>query len=317
MQECAMQQHTIATPYLVGEVHCYTTEIDGDLVLFDTGPSTEAAQMALCRAVDLPRLKYLFVTHCHVDHYGLIDFITKNSSARIFIPRQDAIKLQRHEERLEKIEALLGVCGYDGNFVRNLRSVLEVNRLFPGIPDGYEIVEESDVPARLGISWLSCPGHSQSDLVYRYGDQVVSGDILLRDIFQAPLLDIDLETFNGRFRNYEAYCASLIKLAGLRGCLIHPGHRQSIASLDATILFYVGKLLERAKVVRGLALLATEREVVERLFGELRDPFVTYLKISEIVFMRDFLADPQRLKRTLETIGLFAPVSARYEAVFA
>jgi 2,4-dienoyl-CoA reductase (NADPH2) len=144
---------------------------------------------------------------------------------------------------------------------------------------------------------------------------VVTGDILLRDIFQAPLLDIDLETFNGRFRNYDAYCASLLKLAGLRDCSIHPGHRQSVASLDATILFYVGKLLERAKVVRGLALLATEREVVERLFGELRDPFVTYLKVSEIVFMRDFLADPQRLKRTLETIGLFAPVSERYEAV--
>ena len=313
-----MQQHTIATPYMVGEMHCYSTEIDGNLILFDTGPKTDEARIALGRAVDLKRLKYLFVTHCHVDHYGLIDFIVNNSPARILIPRQDAIKLRRHEERLEQIENLLGICGYDGDFTRKLRSVLEVNRLFPGIPDGYEVVEESEVPARLGISWLSCPGHSQSDLVYRYGNHAVTGDILLRDIFQAPLLDIDLETFAGRFRNYEAYCASLIKLAELRGCLIHPGHRRSVASLDATILFYVGKLLERAKAVRGLAMLASEREVVESLFGaELRDPFVIYLKVSEIVFMRDFLADPQRLRKTLETIGLFAPVRERYEAVFA
>lgn len=312
-----MEQHTIATPYMVGEVHCYTIEIDNELVLFDTGPSTEAAQMALCRAVDLRRLKYLFVTHCHVDHYGLIDFIAKNSPARIFIPRQDAIKVQRHDERLEQIGDLLCDCGYDRDFSRNLRSILESYRLFPVVPERYEIVEESDLPARLGLSWLSCPGHSQSDLVYRYGDHAVTGDILLRDIFQAPLLDIDLETFNSRFRNYDAYCASLIKLAALRGCIIHPGHRHTIDSLDATVLFYVSKLLERAKVVRGLAKLETEREVVEELFGEeLRDPFFIYLKVAEIVFMRDFLADPQRLKRTLETIGLFAPVSARYEAVF-
>lgn len=312
-----MEQHTIATPYMVGDVHCYTVEIGGELVLFDTGPSTEAAQQALCRAVDLRRLKYLFITHCHVDHYGLIDFISKNSPARIFIPRRDAIKVQRHEERLEQIGNLLNICGYDLHFTRDLHQILEANRLFPVVPDRYEIVEESDLPARLGISWLSCPGHSQSDLVYRYGNHAVTGDILLRDIFQAPLLDIDLETFSSRFRNYDAYCASLLKLVALRGCIIHPGHRHSVDSLDATVLFYVGKLLERATVVRRLAHIKTEREVVEKLFGaELRDPFFIYLKVAEIVFMRDFLADPERLKRTLETIGLFASVSERYEAVF-
>lgn len=312
-----MQQHTIATPYMVGDVHCYTLEIEGELVLFDTGPNTEAAQGDLRRAVDLQRLKYLFVTHCHVDHYGLVDFIAKNSAARIFLPRKDIVKIQRHKERFAQIENLLAICGYDGDFIRTLRSGIESNRLFTAIPDYVEVVEESEVPALLGISWLSCPGHSQSDLVYRYNEHVVTGDILLRDIFQAPLLDIDLETFAGRFRNYEAYCSSLLKLATLRGCIIHPGHRHSVDSLDATIIFYVGKLLERARAVRRLAMLATEREVVEELFGEeLRDPFFIYLKAAEVVFMRDFLADPERLKKTLETIGLFAPLSERYAAVF-
>ncbi|MBE0504433.1 MAG: MBL fold metallo-hydrolase [Desulfuromonadales bacterium] len=313
-----MQQHTIATPYMVGDVHCYTIEIEGELVLFDTGPSTEAAQGDLRRAVDLHRLKYLFVTHCHVDHYGLIDFVARNSEARIFIPHMDAIKVQRHEERLERIADLLAACGYDHDFSRSFRSGLEVHRLFPTVPLRYEVVEESDVPARLGISWLNCPGHSQSDLVYRYGEHAVTGDILLRDIFQVPLLDVDLTTFDGRFRNYEAYCASLHKLAGLRGCIIHPGHRLTVESLDATILFYAGKLLERARAVHRLAHLERERDVVEALFGAtLREPFFIYLKVAEIVFMRDFLADPERLKRSLETIGLFAPLSKSYAAVFA
>lgn len=312
-----MQQHTIATPYMVGDVHCYTIEVEGELVLFDTGPTTEAAQCDLRRAVDLQRLKYLFITHCHVDHYGLIDFIARNSAARIFIPRLDAIKLRRHEERIDRIGDLLCACGYDRDFSRNLRKGLEANRLFPVVPARYEVVEESDIPGRLGISWLSCPGHSQSDLVYRYGEHAVTGDILLRDIFQAPLLDIDLTTFAGRFRNYDAYCSSLRKLEGLRGCIIHPGHRHSVESLDATILFYAGKLLERARAVNRLASLETERQVVEELFGAtLSDPFLIYLKVAEIVFMRDFLADPERLKQTLEAIGLFAPLSERYAAVF-
>jgi 2,4-dienoyl-CoA reductase (NADPH2) len=42
-----------------------------------------------------------------------------------------------------------------------------------------------------------------------------------------------------------------------------------------------------------------------RLFGEdLPDPFVAYLKASEIVFMRDFLAEPERLQESLAAIGL-------------
>lgn len=313
-----MQQHTIATPYMVGEVHYYTIEIDDELVLFDTGPSTPAAQEELCRSVDLKRLKYLFITHCHVDHYGLIDFIARHSAAQILIPRMDARKLQRHEERLDRIGELLAGCGYSHDFSRKLHAIIEEGNLFPVVPPRYEIVEESEIPARLGIDWLSCPGHSQSDLVYRIGNHAVTGDVLLRDIFQAPLLDVDLETFKSRFRNYDAYCASLLKLAALRGCTIHPGHRKNVESLDATVLFYVGKLLERAKSVRALAHLATEREVVEELFGAtLRDPFFIYLKVAEVVFMRDFLAEPERLKRSLDTIGLFAPVSELYAAVFA
>ena len=37
-------QHTINTPYMVGPVHCYAAELAGELVLFDTGPPTAAAQ---------------------------------------------------------------------------------------------------------------------------------------------------------------------------------------------------------------------------------------------------------------------------------
>ena len=310
-----MLQHTVHTPYLVGDVHFYTTELDGALALFDTGPPTPEGEDALRRSVDLGRLKYLFITHCHVDHCGLASYLLENSSACVYLPRLDALKFARHADRMACIEGLLGGYGFGGEFVRQLRDSFARHKIFPAKPGRYRIVEESAELKGLGIEWLACPGHSQSDLVYLVDGCAVSGDLLLRDIFQAPLLDINLETFADRFRNFDAYCVSLGKLAKLRGSRIMPGHRENVGGVDAAILFYVTTLLERsAKLLPHRALAVNE--IVERLFrGRLTEPFHVYLKVSEIVFMLDFLDNPALLRRSLEGIGLFEEVAELYHTV--
>jgi len=310
-----MKQHTVQTPYMVGEVHFYSTELDGELVLFDSGPPTPEGEAYLRENVDLTRLKCLLVTHCHVDHYGLANFILQHSDAEVFIPRRDAIKFQRHAERMERIGDLLGEYGFGTDFIVQLRESFERNKVFPATPERFRIVEESDELAKRGISYLPCPGHSQSDLVYLVGESAVTGDLLLRNIFQAPLLDIDLESFEGRFRNYDAYCSSLLNLAQLRGRRIMPGHRQHVDGVDLAILFYVRTLLERAVQLLPLRRLALN-VIIEQLFkGRLTEPFFVYLKTSEIVFMLDFLDNPALLRGSLEQIGLFDQVSALYGRV--
>ena len=310
-----MRQHTVQTPYMVGEVHFYSTELNGNPALFDTGPPTAGGEAGLVEAVDLPRLKYLFITHCHVDHYGLANLVLEKGGAQVYIARMDAVKFSRHGERLVRMTELLRQYGFDDAFVRQLRESFQRNKIFPTAPERYRIVEDSPELAGLGIQWLACPGHSQSDLVYLVGEHAVTGDILLRNIFQAPLLDVDLATFQGRFRNYDAYCASLLKLAGLRGRRIMPGHRRYVDGVDEAILFYVTTLLERAGQVRPLRHLALT-EVIERVFhGRLTEPFFVYLKASEIVFMEDFLENPGLLAASLERIGLFDQVSGLYAAV--
>jgi len=309
-----MRQHTVQTPYIVGEVHFYSIELDGGLALFDTGPPTPEGEACLRDEIDLKRLKHVCITHCHVDHYGLANFILQQSDAVIYIPRSDAIKFERHAERMARMVELLGGYGFGADFAAQLRESFERNKVFPAIPERFRIVEECNELAGLGISYLPCPGHSQSDLVYLVDGSVVTGDILLRNIFQAPLLDIDLNSFTGRFRNYAAYCSSLLNLAQLRGRSIMPGHRRTVESVDDALLFYVRTLLERVVQLlpfRGLAL----NDIVEQLFkGKLVDPFFVYLKVSEIVFMLDFLDDPALLKASLEQIGLFDQVSAQYAA---
>jgi hydroxyacylglutathione hydrolase len=313
-----MKQHTVMTPYMVGEVHFYSTEINGELVLFDTGPPTPEGLGELERSVDLKRLKYLFVTHCHVDHYGLAAHIESRSAAQIYFPRKDVQRLRRREEWLTGLQGLLATAGFEPDFGRRLQAIFLAHQTMPPCPKEFGIAEDSEIPGRLGISLLPCPGHSQSDLVYLQDGFAVTGDILLRDIFQSPLLDVDAENLSARFKNYDAYCSSLINLAALRGRVILPAHRQYVQGVDETIIFYLKKLLERAGQVKRFAHLEKVSEVVQQIFGAtLVDPFVIYLKVSEIYFMRDFLADPSQLKLSLAQIGLFDEVRGMYRSLIA
>ncbi|MEE4241021.1 MAG: MBL fold metallo-hydrolase [Desulfopila sp.] len=308
-----IEQHTINTPYMVGPVHCYTTEVDGELILFDTGPPTAAAQKYLSENLDLTRLRYVFVTHCHVDHYGLAHWLEQNSGARLFLPYRDGLKILSHEERLQDMYELLKRLGFSGIYLEKLHNSLSDGKVFPLFPKTFKIVED-DMPTHLGIGFHSCPGHSQSDIVYYSRDWAVTGDVLLRGVFQSPLLDTDLET-GERFRNYEAYCSTLLKLATLREKQICPGHRISIDGVDKTILFYITKMLDRAGQLARFEGCQDENVagIITAIFGESLEPFHIYLKTSEILFMQDFLKDPERLKNSLEKTGLFHEVAQLYD----
>ncbi len=305
-------QHTLATPYPVGPVHCYSIELAGELILFDTGPPTDDARLYLQQALPLERLRHVVVTHCHIDHYGLAAWLEREYGATIYLPYRDSLKIARHAERMDMMAALLAELGFKRSYLERFRSEIDNDQVFPEFPKAHKIIEE-ELPAELGVKVLACPGHSQSDLVLAGPDWAVSGDVMLRGIFQSPLLDIDLLT-GRRFRNYEAYCNSLLKLVTLRDKLVLPGHRESIASVDANILFYVSKLLERSVRIKNLDARLSVAELVPQLFGaDLGHSFLIYLKASELVFMHDFLDQPELLRRSLETIGLFAQVADQFD----
>lgn len=307
-------QHTIDTPYMVGPVHSYGGELGGDLALFDTGPPTRSGQAFLHERIDLRRLKHVFITHCHIDHYGLAAWLEKETDATIYLPYRDALKIRHHDDRLIKMIQMLREMGFDEQYLSELEESLGNNTIFPPFPEKYSIVEEG-LPEHLGLEVLHCPGHSQSDLVYVGEHWAVTGDTLLRGIFQSPLLDVDLET-GLRFNNYAAYCKSLVKLAGLSGKKILPGHRFTIDSVETALHFYIDKLLHRVEHLQGLLFRRSVAETVTALLGETTsEPVHIYLKASEIVFMQDFLERPEMLRDALEQIGLFVRVADQYHVV--
>lgn len=304
-------QHTIPTPYPVGPVHCYSAEINDQLILIDTGPPTEEAKQYLQQNLDLGRLQHLLITHCHIDHYGLAAWLQREYGCNVYLPYRDSLKINNHSERLDGMAEIMMEIGFDDGFLSDFRKGMDSDSVFPDLPEHFKIAEQ-ELPQDLGIEAIPCPGHSQSDLVYTTDKWAVTGDTMLREIFQSPLLDVDLLT-RERFHNYNAYCQTITKLATLRDKKILPGHRRYIIGVDYNICYYTGKLLERAERSRKLAARMTPPEVVERLFGDnVREPFLKYLKTSEIVFIRDFLADPAPLRQSLEQIGLFSQLEQAF-----
>lgn len=310
------QQHTLNTPYLVGPVHCYTATIGDEPVLFDTGPPTPEARAYLQRHLDLKRLRHVIISHCHIDHYGLAHWLEQNTDATIYLPFRDSLKIERHSERLQLMYELLQSFGFTREFLSRFEANMSDGSVFPTLPTRYRIIED-ELPASLGIDVIPCPGHSQSDLVLTGATWAITGDVMLRGIFQSPLLDVDLLS-GERFRNYDAYCATLLKLAGLRDRIILPGHRHSIESVDTNILFYVTKLLERSAKIRQIDPARSVAEVTMELFvGKESPPFAIYLKASELVFIRDFLDQPGQLRQALETISLFPQVADLFHATLS
>ncbi len=308
-----LTQHTISTPYMVGPVHCYTGNLEGELVLFDTGPPTEEGRRYLKEHIDLSKLEHIFITHCHIDHYGQAHWLEENTDATLYFPYRDCLKIAQHDGRIEAMAHLLAELGFDAAYLAKLRQIFDSGVLFPPFPEHFRVAE-TDLPVRLKIEILTCPGHSQSDLVYVGDTWAVTGDTLLRGVFQSPLLDVDLIS-GGRFKNYQAYCTSLVKLAGLQGKTVLPSHRQTVKSIKSVLLFYIEKLLQRAQQLSPYREEENVMRLIEKvLHGRVLDTFQIYLKASEIVFMKDFLQQPELLRRALEEIGLFDDVTELFHA---
>ena len=306
-------QHTINTPYMVGPVHCYSATINGELTLFDTGPPTEEASSYLEEHIDLDKLRHVIITHCHIDHYGQARWLENHCDATIYLPFRDSLKTSLHGKRMHGMYRILEDLGFGITYLEELQAIFKTGAILPPFPKNFKIAEE-DIPQHLGVEILACPGHSQSDLVYTVGDFAITGDTLLRGIFQSPLLDVDLKT-GGRFDNYGAYCKTIVKLSMLQEKTVLPGHRKDIAGVQETQIFYLEKLLVRVAQLHQYLGERNVMQLIDKLLkGRMKDVFHIYLKASEIVFMMDLLKDPEKLEDALKESGLWPAVADLYVA---
>jgi len=298
------KKHKIPTPYLVGPVDIFELQLGGKRILVDTGPQTFQAMNYLDQHLDLAHLDYLLLTHCHPDHYGLAAYIEQHSPATIIACRRDAALFARFDERIEFLLQQFQSMGFPPRLLRQFEGLIpRFQGEIPFVSNYLPLQEANGLLAELGLGWVSCPGHSQTDICYSFQDQVITGDVLLRNIFTAPLLDLDMEG-QGRFKNYAAYCSSLPKMLGLAGKTLHPSHNDYIEDLEGQIRFYAAKVISRSKTLAPLMKQGrNEEEILLHLFPDLfaqNQYFKIYIKAGELRFFQDFVLEPQRLLQGLD-----------------
>ncbi len=295
-------RHIVNTPYPVGPVYLYVFERRGGLVLFDTGPPTKDNFDYIKKNINLDALKYVFITHSHADHSGGLRFIDDNSSAKLFMPKKDIVKNRLFDKIAPNFKKVFIELGFPKDMVVYMYDILLRFKQDTPIPNSVLPVEEALLPE--GVSFIPFPGHSLTDFVYIVDNQyALTGDFLLNDIFQTPLIEIDPSTLEP-FNNYEAYCKSISNVGKLNGLSILPSHSNVKSVLD-TVAFYVDKIIKRSDfMLRCLKENCTVFDAVKRLTDPYKNPFKAYLKASELVFFKYYLENPNLLRDSLHAIGL-------------
>ena len=306
--------HRLDTPYMIGPVYCYSLESADGLILVDCGAPTEEAKRYYLESFDLSRLRHILVTHGHSDHYGLAEWLAAKSGARIYFPYRDYLKVREHREYLRLMGDIVQGMGFSDFYYQRFLAIVTDPDFFAPFPQDIAVVER-DFPKDLGLDFIDCPGHSQSDLVYLAGDCAMTGDTLLPGVFQTPVLEVDMVQ-GGRFNNYEAYCASLVKLAALEGRRILPGHGDAPVDIRQAQLFYVRKMLRRAELLRPWRHEMNISHIIAEMFtGGMSETFHVFLKACELLFIQDFFREPERLAVSLRQIGLYDQVEELYDRV--
>jgi len=315
----SVRKLTIEMPYHIGSVHLYLFDIDGDLVLFDTGPPTDEALRCLRENIDFDRLRYVLVTHGHIDHYGLADFLQRESGAKVILSRPAATQLLSRDHYQGALTRVFRDLGFPQASAERLIAEFRAVSKRPALPEGTLTVDAArEQMDELGVTFIECPWHSQGDLVYLLGNYAITGDVALRGIFPVPLLDVNFGSRDGeRFNNYRAFCLSIARLKGLVERQFLPSHKDHLDDLDGWIHFAVSKLLGRAKQV---APLRRQGQSVYQAFGSIfgppgKDPFMAYLKTSELAFIYDFLQNPEHLEEVLTLHQLFNDVESQFSAL--
>jgi len=315
-----MQQLTFDTPYVVGRVQAYLAEIDAASVLFDCGPDTPEARQLIDRTFPEAGPDFVLLTHWHPDHSGLASYLADSYGTEVLLSRIELERLESGEKRVQQVADLLGEMGFPEAQRLAVAALFRKLNQFVPLPRRFRIIEDSaDLLRQLNISYSAVKWHSQSDLIFEYGNYAIAGDVFLKGIFSSPLFDVDLSSENGsRFRNYVYFCRLIENIGHFDKLTILPAHNREMTDVSGWCVFYVTKLINRLKKLAsalrsGVSLYDVVRQILP---DEEQSPFMLYAKISDVLFARDLLDDPDALVGAIARAQLTGRLEEQVETLY-
>ncbi len=302
----------------LGYINAYLIKSDEGSILVDTGWNTEDAFVTLYSqleeyGVTFSDLKYIFMTHIHPDHYGLVGRIEKYTDAKLIIHKCDKDLLNSRyiqtDDLVDDMTEWLGINGvpdeeqtFFSHASLNILGYVDV-----AMPD---IVVNGGERINLGefnfeVIWT--PGHSPGHicLYEKKNKLLLAGDHILEKI--SPNISLNSQTVNNPL---EEYMNSLSKMKNLQVDLVLPGHGKVFSGfkvrLDQLLEHHENRLMEMMKAFRSVPLTAYQIAVQTNWFlpWEQLPPFSKRITVTETLAHLELLVSRGFLEKKQQA-GIF------------
>lgn len=235
------------TPWAIGPTNSYLLKRD-EVCLIDVGVKTEESISAFFEglnsiAIGPEKIRKIFITHGHTDHFGFAESLSKKVGAEVYIHEVDAPKVSN-------------------GFFESMKEMINKEKDFfasQGIPESLIPVVEfipqhnAELSAPIGrcnlLKWwdridlgdeevfvVPLPGHTAGHVGYYLQKSKVlfSGDHIMPLLQFNPLYDM---TQNGRFDFHilNRYEESLNAILKLNISFIAPGHRKILKNVEEVV----------------------------------------------------------------------------------
>jgi glyoxylase-like metal-dependent hydrolase (beta-lactamase superfamily II) len=295
-----------------GPVNVYALEDEGGWALFDCGIGTPEGEAALRagaaeHGIDLARCTRLFVSHGHVDHYGLAQTLSEESGARVFIHPADASKavgpdgwearaplyrtfLARAAVPTEQLDRLAAMGRFTGKYGRRI----DPERTRPLAAGQHLRFRHFEAEV------LHLPGHTPGLVCFWDAEHRVlfADDHVLARTSPNPFLELVGDSPLRTGRALVHYFASIRRVMALDVEWVLPGHGEPFGEVRPLLERLFGFYARRQeKLLSAMDAGAdTVFAFTQLLFGAHDGPRL-YLTLSEVVGNLEVMEDEGRVRR--------------------
>jgi glyoxylase-like metal-dependent hydrolase (beta-lactamase superfamily II) len=301
----------------------------------DPGPNYPPAKEALVKGLEklglgLERFETLFLTHPHVDHYGLAGEIASRSGARVVahadaVPRLTGRISESSPGQLLVFGKILARAGLPGEFLASLlRQWAASDRLGAAVKVDV-LPADGDTVEGGGVTWkiIHTPGHSPGSVCFHdeVGQRLIAGDHLLPhitsnaimefrevspgaapvDAAEAGPVDVAEAGVLIRERSLEIYIQSLRRVEALDVGEVLPGHGAPFTGhrvLIARRMRHYERRKSAIAAILGRLGPSPAFGVALALFPDQGEPTGQFLALSEALGHLDLLEADGRVRRT-------------------
>lgn len=271
----------IPIPHVLRNVNLYLF-LGREPALIDAGPyhplMAEIIEGAL-RAAGMRRLRHLYLTHSHIDHFGMAARIRHATGARVVAHRAESPRIERVRERLRREYACYAsmnpLMGFPEEVAQAIYGLAHrwIELAEPCPLDGKLKGGETVVAGDRRLEVIHTPGHTAGHICFYEREERIlfSGDHLMRSITPNP--ELYCPPRRGHVTGLTQFMDSLELLKGYEAREAYPGHGQPIRQvrrrIDFNILHHRRRLEKTAKAVSEGC--RTVWQVALRLFPQVRN----------------------------------------------